>query len=66
MIVMAKDINLVIHSVMAAMTVKGAICRDEFLPLEDQGNRYTSDKIHNKLFAILQYCLMKVSSSACQ
>jgi hypothetical protein len=62
----AKDMNLLMRSVMVAMIVKGAICRGEFLPLGDQGNRCNGDKIRNKRSAFLQFCLTKALSNVCQ
>ena len=66
MMATAKDMNLATPSVMAVMTVKGAICKDESLPLDDQDNLCNYDKIRNKPSAVLQSCLAKGLSSVCQ
>jgi hypothetical protein len=51
--------NLVMPSVLAAMTVKGATCRVELLPLDGQRNQCNRDRIRNKWSAFLQSGLTK-------
>jgi hypothetical protein len=62
MMATAKDMSLLIRSVMAAMIVRGAIYRGEFLPPAGQGNRHNCDKICNRWSGFLQSCLTEAVS----